>query len=87
MTRADLADWLRAHGCEIVILPEGRARVVMYRNPKTGTTAFLHSPIDETRVENFTICKICMRLGIEIPDVAKHCSELNDDLQKRDFTK
>ena len=75
-----MANYLYACGCEIEQLPDGRARVIMYRNPKTGTHAFLHSPVDETVIERFTVCAICTKLGIEVPPYGVPAIKLNDEI-------
>lgn len=80
MTRKDLANYLYACNCEIEQLPDGRARVIMYKNPKTGTHAFLYSPVDETEVARYTVCAICTKLGIEVPPYGKPAIEVNNKI-------
>ena len=67
ITRAYLFDWIREHGCTMLALPENKAKVVMFENPKTGSTAYLNLPIDNRPVKDGNVIGICSRLGIPVP--------------------
>lgn len=74
MTRADLYDWVMFHGCEQVVLPEIKARVVMFVNPKNKERAYIPLPMDERPVKDNQVYRVCCSLGIEIPT---HCNYLS----------
>lgn len=83
MTKADLLDWVKAYDCEILPLEEHKAHVLKLFNPKTKGDAFLDLPIDDKRpVKDFTVCKVCMRLGIPVPTHAEYTKSLHDKLKK-----
>jgi len=44
MTKADLRDWVVSEGCEIKTLPEYKANVIYFVNPKTGDEAWIDLP-------------------------------------------
>ncbi|MCG8318413.1 MAG: hypothetical protein MI921_02820 [Cytophagales bacterium] len=67
VTRAYLFDWIRTHGCEMLPLPENKARVVKFENPKTGGTAYLNMPIDDRPIKDSNVHGICSKPGIPVP--------------------
>jgi tRNA A-37 threonylcarbamoyl transferase component Bud32 len=86
MTRADLYDWLKVHGCTTEPLPEHtRGNVVKIINPKTNRHTYLDTPLNETRINDYTICKICSQLGIEIPDDCKSMKPIHDFIKKKHY--
>jgi hypothetical protein len=83
MTRADLYDWLRAHGCTVEPLKElttGMAIKVI--NPKTGSHYYLNLPIDEKPVKHFNACQACISLNIPIPDECAYMKQLHDHIKE-----
>lgn len=87
MTRADLVDWIKVHGCVIELLPEGRARAVKFYNPKNNSHAFLDTPVDDREEKDYTVCRICVLLGIPIPDCAQHMKKINDIIEEKHLGK
>ncbi len=87
MTRADLFDWIMAHGCNQQPLYEYKAKVIYFINPKTGAKAWLNLPIDERPVRDYTIYRICLSLQIPIPTQSDYMKEIvekiNDQFKKK----
>jgi hypothetical protein len=52
MTKVELSRYILSQGCIIFQFPEvnNRGNIIRFKNPKTGATAFLNSPIDDTLV-------------------------------------
>jgi len=80
MTPADLLDWIKTHGCEIVPLPEYKARVILFKNPKNNQEAYLNVPPPD-RIKDFTIFRICTKLAIPIPTHTEYMKILNEKLK------
>ncbi len=77
MTREDFLDYLQVHGCTIFPLSEyGRANCIGIRNPATERQAFMDTPIDGREMRAATVCQISFKLGIEVPQCAKHAEQL-----------
>lgn len=72
MTRIDLYDWVIHNGCEQIVLPENKARVIKFVNPKNGGGGYLELPIDNRGVKDYVVYRICISLGIEIPTHASY---------------
>jgi hypothetical protein len=87
MTRSNLIDWVEAHGCYVEQLPEGRARAVKFCNPKTKGHAYINTPIDEREEKDYAIYRICVLLGIPIPDCATYLKPLNDHIEREHLGK
>lgn len=87
MTREDLHDWILAHDCEVLLLPDGLRdqRSIRYLNPKTGSRAYLNGPINEIVVLAHVICHVCVQLGIEIPKEASHTKDNVERLRTRNW--
>lgn len=83
MTREDLSDYLVAHGCEMRPYEGVGPAIVVFHNPKTGRSAFIKAPLDETVTLEATVFKICYELGIEPPNYAKNCKTVMDNVHKR----
>lgn len=84
MTRADLADWVMQHGCQVAEFPDvnNTASVVRFRNPSTNGRAYLDCPFDERPVKDYTVYRICTLLGIKIPDHVKYLNDLYDHIER-----
>jgi hypothetical protein len=69
ITKAQLAQYILSKGCIIFQFPEvnNRGSVIRFKNPKTGTTAFLNSPIDDSVIIKEVAYGICVRLNIPMP--------------------
>jgi hypothetical protein len=80
MTGNDLYDWVRCHNCTITPLAKHKANVLLIKNPKTGSEAFLNLPID-TQIRDFTVYRVCAKLGIPIPNYTTHLKEIHDRLE------
>ena len=81
MTREDLYDWVMTHGCEQIVLPEIKARVIRFVNPKNQQTAHLSLPIDDRKVKDNQAYQICSSLGIEVPTHCNYMSKINKFLK------
>lgn len=82
MTRADLYDWVLAHGCNVNPLAEHKAKVIRIYNPKNEREAFIALPLSEVPVYDFTVCKVCSKLGIPIPTHVAYVKPILDKLEK-----
>ena len=82
MTRADLFDWVKAHGCDIIPLEEYKAKVIKVVNRKNGNEAYINLPIDDRPVFDFTVCKVCSKLSIPIPRHVEYVKPFHDRLEK-----
>lgn len=82
MSHADLYDWVRAHGCDTFPLSEHRAKVIKVINKANGNEAFLNLPIDERPAYDFTVCKVCSKLGIPIPTHVQYVKPMHDHLER-----
>ena len=83
MTRVFLRDWIIAHGCKIEVLNEYRKSLAAKAtNPKTGGYVFLDLPIDKKPIKHFYACRVCIRLGIPLPNECEYLKELADILKK-----
>ena len=82
MTRADLYDWVRSHGCDTIPLEEHKAKVIKVVNRKNGTEAYINLPIDERPVFDFTVCKVCSKLSIPIPTHVEYVKPFHDRSEK-----
>ena len=69
ITKAQLAQYILSKGCIVFQFPEvnNRGSVIRFKNPKTGATAFLNSPIDDSIIIKEIAYEICARLNIPIP--------------------
>ena len=85
MTRADLFDWIRSHGCIPEPLPEHKAHVIMITNPRNDREAWINLPINNTEVNDYTIFLICNRLGIPIPTCANYMRDLHNRIENEDY--
>ena len=75
MTRADLSEWFRNHGCIMEQLSHNTTgNAIKVINPKNGSHVFMNLPIDERPVKHYSACQQCTMLGIEIP---KECEYMN----------
>ena len=72
MTRADLRDWVEAHGCipEPSIGQHSRANIITFINPANNRYVYLSTPIDSTIMRRAAVRKVCTILGIQIPEYA-----------------
>ncbi len=84
MTKADLCDWVIAHGCTTELLPEFKARVIYLVNPKNDCEVWLDLPIDNKPMRANTVCKICSDLQIPIPTFAKYMKPIDDEIRNDD---
>lgn len=84
MTKVDLCDWVKAHGCTTRLLPEFKARVIYLVNPQNNTEVWLDLPIDDKQMRANTVCKICGDLQIPIPTFAKYMKGLDDEIRNND---
>jgi len=80
----DLFDWVRTKGCEIIPLPEHKAKALLIRNPKNGKEAFLSLPINDKPVRDYTVYRICTRLCIEPPTCTSYLKEIHEEIEKTD---
>ena len=87
MTRADLYDWIRTHGCITNPLPPYKANVIEVENPKTGQKDWLNLPNNETPVRDFTVYRTCNTLGIPIPTCSTYMKQLHDSIENKYFRK
>ena len=69
ITKAELCRYILSKGCVIFQFPEvnNRGSVIRFKNPQTGASAFLNSPIDDTIIVTEIAYGICSRLNIPIP--------------------
>lgn len=70
MTINDLIDWAKKKGCEIRPLEEPKGVVIKIYNPENGREKNIFPPFKKP-LRPATIFKICVHLGIEIPNEAK----------------
>ncbi len=84
MTRADLYDWIRSYGCEIIPLPEHKANIIHVKNPKNGHMYWINLPIDERLVRDFTVFKVCNELCIPVPTHATYMKSIHDDIENEE---
>ena len=85
MSKLDLMDWIVGHGCETILLPEYKANVIFFRNPKTGGEAYLDLPLSDNPVRDGMVYRACFLLGIPIPTHATYLKGLNDDIENGDI--
>jgi len=83
MTKADLYDWVVSQGCETKTLPEYKANVLLFVNPKTGNKGWIDLPIDDKPLRDYTICKVCCDLQIQLPTSTAYMKPLYDKIKKR----
>lgn len=81
MTRADLYDWVRFHGCIIKPIPEYKAKIIKVENPRNGFETWINLPIDDTPVRDYTVFDVCNKLGIQIPTCATYMKPINDRIE------
>lgn len=86
MSREDLFDWIMAHDCEQVPLKEYQAKVIFFRNRKTNKEAWIDLPINKYEVRDFTVIRVCSRLGIPFPECSKHMQPFNDHIESLHFS-
>lgn len=61
MTRADLYDWVIAHGCKIETIADyNKANVIKVVNPANNRHCYLDLPIDDKPAKDYYVCKVCM---------------------------
>jgi len=82
VTRRELYRYIRAQGCNQTALPEIKAHVIYFENPRTGAKAWLNLPIDERPVKDYTVFKICLDLGIPIPAHTEYMGTLQDQIDQ-----
>jgi len=82
MTKADLRDWVVSEGCEIKTLPEYKANVIYFVNPKTGDEAWIDLPFNDKPLNDYTVFRICCKLRIPVPTYAKYMKPLHDKIEK-----
>lgn len=88
MTRAEFYKHLIDNNCETFPLSDfGRATAVGIKNKSNNNTAFLDTPLDDRPIKAASVCQICMRLGIEIPECASHAEGIIKHIKNRDFNK
>jgi hypothetical protein len=79
MTKNDLIDWVRLHGCEIEPLPEYKAQVLFIRNPeKPGARAYINLPIDDKELNHIAVYRVCVKLEIPYPDYLDYLKNFDD---------
>ena len=84
ITRNDLYDWCRAHGCKFETINENTTSgmAVKVINPVTSGYTWLDLPFDEKPVRHFTVYRVCVRLGISVMPNCDHLSGLSDQIDK-----
>lgn len=88
MTRAEFYKHLLDNQCETFPLSEyGRATAVGIKNKKNKNTAFLDTPLDERPIKAASVCQICMRLGVQIPECVSHVEGLINHIKNKDFNR
>jgi hypothetical protein len=83
VTREDMADFLKSHGCEMEPWDTGTYQTIVFYNPKTGRQAYINPPVDDTPMSETAIYKICSILGIEPLECAKYCKPLMDKIENQ----
>lgn len=82
MKRSDLFDWIVAHGCETEFLDQYKANVIYFVNPKNNCRAWLNLPINDTPVKDYTVCRICSSLQIEVPSQSDYMKGTVEKINK-----
>jgi hypothetical protein len=86
MTRADLYDWCFVHGCLMEEVKSWRAKLVKVVNNNPGQNfgrfIFLNLPNSHDPVYDYTVCKVCSALGIELPAHVHYIKPIHDRLDK-----
>jgi hypothetical protein len=82
VTRRELYNYVRAQDCFQTALPEGKAHVVYFENRVTEAKAWLNLPIDDRPVKDYTVYKLCLDLGIPIPDHAAYWGDTQDQIDR-----
>ena len=69
ITRKELVAHIQAHGCIIQPLPEinNSANAIVFFNPRTRGRAYLSTPINDGRMIQIHVERVCVLLGIPIP--------------------
>ena len=81
MTKQELLNWVISYGCLIIPIAEYKARVIMLNNPKTDGESWIELPIDNSKVRDYTIFRICSNLGIPAPDRTLYMKSLDDQIE------
>lgn len=74
MTRVELVDWLKANGCEQVLI-EGvnhTGRAIKFYHPVTKKHSYIDLPFDDRQVPDYIVAHTCDQLLIESPDCVSH---------------
>lgn len=86
MTRAEFYKYLIKNNCETFPLTEfGRATAVGIRNKKNDKTAYLDTPLDGRPIKAASVCQVCVRIGIAIPESDMHAENLINFIKNKDF--
>lgn len=83
MTKNDLKDYAISHGCNIQLPDQYKANIIRVNNPKNKKTSYLRLPFDNSPLEDFTIYKFCIELGIPIPEKQQGLKGLNDFIDNK----
>ena len=76
-----------AQGCEQFVPNElGTFNFIGIRNPKTNLEIFFDTPIDDSRMKDFTIGQLSAQLGLEPPPGLEHVKKIVDDIANTDFS-
>ena len=81
MTKNNLIDWIKLYGCDIIPLPEYKAGVILFKNPKTEGESWIELPVDDRNMKDLTIFRICSDLDIPPPDITLYMKPLNDHIE------
>lgn len=70
MTKKHFVLWLEAHDCELSPFQAFNSvnPTLIVVNKANGRDAFLGLPIDDTRLSDSTICMVCLKLLIPVPE-------------------
>ncbi len=81
MTKQDLFDWIICHNCTVIQLPEHKAKVIMFENPKNSNQAYIDLPIDTSGVRDYSVYRVCSRLSIPAPNLVDYMKPIHDNIE------
>lgn len=86
MTREIFFEWLTNQGCTHEPLRSNTTgNVVLINSPHIDRQAFLDTPIDDSPMKCYTVCKICKILLLEVPEECKHMEGFTDYVKKKHY--
>lgn len=88
MTRREVYNYfIKKHKCDQFLPNEyGKANCIGIRNPQTRLEIFFDTPIDDSRMKDFTIGQLSAQLGLEPPPGLEHVKGIVDAIAKTDFS-